>query len=199
MGLVELARPAPGNSSNAYGTVVVVLIIGPSARTCRVIPQWPPHGSKMIAETQRRRSLALGKVAVELQLTAQGYPCPRPFGLASLGVADCLRRREEVHSAGGWNKRTPSSSPRTRSSRPTVQSPTVAHWLCRDAGPRSRVLPAQQPAPRAPRDRRRRLRRVVRRCRPPTRRQVQLLGAPLGDIDTADIRQMAVVSVANRR
>jgi hypothetical protein len=58
----------------------------------------------MITETQRRRSLALGKVAVELQLTAQGYPCPRPFGLASLGVTDRLRKPEEIHSPGGWHK-----------------------------------------------------------------------------------------------
>ena len=64
----------------------------------------PAHGSQMIAETQGRRPLALGKVAVELQLTAQGDTCPDPFGLASLGVADRLRQREEVHSAGGWHE-----------------------------------------------------------------------------------------------
>ena len=58
----------------------------------------------MIAETQRRRPLALGKVAVKLQLTAQGSTCPDPFGLASLGVADRLRKREEVSRAGGWHK-----------------------------------------------------------------------------------------------
>jgi hypothetical protein len=58
----------------------------------------PAHGSQMIAETQGRRPLALGKVAVELQLPAQGDACPDPFGLASLGVADRLRNPEEVHS-----------------------------------------------------------------------------------------------------
>src|SRR5215211_1251234 len=58
----------------------------------------------MITETQRRRPLALRKVAVKLQLTAQGSTCPDPFGLASLGVADRLRNPEEVHSAGGWHK-----------------------------------------------------------------------------------------------
>jgi hypothetical protein len=58
----------------------------------------------MIAERQGRRLSTLRKVAVELQLTAQGDTCTDPFGLASLGVADRLRKREQVHSAGGWHK-----------------------------------------------------------------------------------------------
>jgi hypothetical protein len=59
----------------------------------------------MIAESQGRRLLTLRKVGVELHLTAQGDTCTDPFGLASLSVADRLRKREEVHSAGGWHKK----------------------------------------------------------------------------------------------
>ena len=59
----------------------------------------------MIAETQRRRPLALGKVAGKLHLTPQGDTCPDPLGLASLGVADRLRNPEEVHRGGGWHKK----------------------------------------------------------------------------------------------
>jgi hypothetical protein len=58
----------------------------------------------MLAETQGRRPLALGKVTVELQLTGQGDTCPDPVGLASFGVADRLGKPEEVHSPGGWHK-----------------------------------------------------------------------------------------------
>ena len=50
----------------------------------------PAHGSQMIAETQGRRPLALGKVAVELHLSAQGDTCAELSGLAPLGVADRL-------------------------------------------------------------------------------------------------------------
>jgi hypothetical protein len=162
----------------------------------------------MFAETQGRRPLALGEVAGELQLTAQGDTCPDPFGLASLGVADRLGKLKRSPAPAAGTKRTPSSSPRTTSSRPTVQSPTVtdanASWgrasrRCGPVGiaprlktgnpiarssavsrcsPRPPAPPAQQPAPRAPRDHRRRLRRVVRRCRPPTPRQVQPPRAP---------------------
>jgi hypothetical protein len=55
----------------------------------------------MIAETQGRRPLPPGKVAVELHLTAQGDTCMELFGLAPLGVADRLRKREDIPGPGG--------------------------------------------------------------------------------------------------
>jgi len=48
--------------------------------------------------------LALSKVGGKLHLTAQGDTCTDPFGLASLGVADRLRKHENVPSARGWHK-----------------------------------------------------------------------------------------------
>ncbi len=58
----------------------------------------------MIAETQGRRLSALSKVGVKLHLTAQGDTSTDSVGLAPLGVADRLRKREDVPSAGGWHK-----------------------------------------------------------------------------------------------
>jgi hypothetical protein len=58
----------------------------------------------MIAETPGRRLVALSKVGVKLHLTAQGDSGADPFGLASLGVADRFRKREDVPSADGWHK-----------------------------------------------------------------------------------------------
>jgi hypothetical protein len=105
VGLVELAGASAREFlENAYGNVVAVLLIGLQHEHARSFLDGPAHGSQMIAETQGRRPLALRKVAVELHLTAQGDTCPDPFGLAVLGVADRLRKREEVHSAGGWHK-----------------------------------------------------------------------------------------------
>src|ERR687891_1031567 len=62
------------------------------------------HGSQMITESQGRRLLALRQVGVEPHLTAQGDTGTDPFGLASLRVADRLRKREDVHSSGGLHK-----------------------------------------------------------------------------------------------
>jgi len=56
----------------------------------------------VIAESQRRCPLALGKVAVEPHLSAQGDACAELFGLAPLGVAD--RLRERVISVGSLSK-----------------------------------------------------------------------------------------------
>lgn len=67
----------------------------------------PTHGAQVIAEAQGRRPLALGKVGFELHLTAQGDTCTDPFGLASLGVADRLRERDDIPSADGWHKEQP--------------------------------------------------------------------------------------------
>ena len=61
----------------------------------------PAHGSQVLAETQGRYLLALGKVAVELHLTAQGDTCVDLSGLAPLGVADRLREREDIPGAAG--------------------------------------------------------------------------------------------------
>jgi len=58
----------------------------------------------MIAETQRRRLLAPNKVGVKLHLAAQGDTGTDPFGLASLGVADRLRAREDVPGASDGHK-----------------------------------------------------------------------------------------------
>jgi hypothetical protein len=58
----------------------------------------------MITEAQRRCLSALSKVGVELHLRPQGDTCTDPFGLASLGVADCLREREDVPGGGGRHK-----------------------------------------------------------------------------------------------
>jgi hypothetical protein len=60
VGLVELAGQRLEDSQrNAHGNVVVVLIIGPSARNARSFLNGPAHSSQMIAETQGRRLLAL--------------------------------------------------------------------------------------------------------------------------------------------
>src|SRR5918996_986760 len=75
--------------------------------------RWPlflngsAYGSQMIAERQGRGLLALRKVDDELHLAAQGDTCTHPFGLASLGVADPLRKREEVVSAGSRHEEHP--------------------------------------------------------------------------------------------
>jgi hypothetical protein len=61
----------------------------------------PAHGSQVIAETQGRCPLALGKVAVELHLSAQGGTCAELSGLAPLGVADRLGKREDFPGAAG--------------------------------------------------------------------------------------------------
>ena len=67
----------------------------------------PAHGSQVIAETQGRGPLALGQVAVEPHLTAQGDTCVELSGLASLGVADCLRKREDFLGAAGRHEQHP--------------------------------------------------------------------------------------------
>src|SRR3984957_5106851 len=61
----------------------------------------PAHGSQVIAETQGGHPLALGQVAVELHLTAQGDACAELSGLAPFGVADRLRQREDFPGATG--------------------------------------------------------------------------------------------------
>ena len=88
-----------------YLKVFAEAALGAGVGVVELFLDGPAQGSQMIAETQRWRPLALGKVAVKLQLTAQGDACPDPFGLASLGVADRLRNREEVPSGGGGHKK----------------------------------------------------------------------------------------------
>ncbi len=61
----------------------------------------PAYGSQVIAETQGRCPLALGKVAVELHLAAQGDACAELSGLAPLGVADRLGKGEDFPGAAG--------------------------------------------------------------------------------------------------
>ena len=53
----------------------------------------------MIAETQGRGPLALGQVAVELHLSAQGDTGAELPGLAPLGVADRLGQGEDFPGA----------------------------------------------------------------------------------------------------
>lgn len=67
----------------------------------------PTHGAQVIAKAQGRRPLALGKVGFELHLAAQGDTCLDPFGLASLGVADRLRERDDIPSTDGWHQEHP--------------------------------------------------------------------------------------------
>ncbi len=64
----------------------------------------PAHASQVIAETEGRRLCALCKVDVKLNLATQGNTSTHEFGLAPLGVADGLRKREDVPSACDWHK-----------------------------------------------------------------------------------------------
>ena len=75
-----------------------------SGWSARLFLNGPAHGSQMIAETQGRGPLALGQVAVELHLTAQGDTCAELSGLAPLGVADRLGQGEDFPGAAGWDE-----------------------------------------------------------------------------------------------
>ena len=77
--------------------------LGYTTKACLFL-DGPADGSQMIAETQGRRLPALSKVGVKLHLTTQGDTRTDSLGLASLGVADRLRKREDVRSAGAWHK-----------------------------------------------------------------------------------------------
>ncbi len=54
----------------------------------------------MITESQRRRLLALSKIRVELHLTPHGNTCTDKVSLASLGVANGFRKREDFVGTG---------------------------------------------------------------------------------------------------
>jgi len=64
----------------------------------------PAHASQVVAETEGRRLLALCKVDIKLNLATQGNTSTHEFGLAPLGVADGLGKREDVPSACDWHK-----------------------------------------------------------------------------------------------
>src|ERR1051326_4874993 len=58
----------------------------------------------MIAEAEGRRLLALSEIGPKLNLAPQGNTSTHEFGLAPLGVADGLGKREDVASACDWHK-----------------------------------------------------------------------------------------------
>src|SRR2546429_4983013 len=64
----------------------------------------PAHASQVVAETEGRRLFALCKVDVKLNLATQGNTSTDEFGLAPLGVADGLGKREDVPSACDGHK-----------------------------------------------------------------------------------------------
>src|SRR5256886_16934294 len=64
----------------------------------------PAHASQVVAETEGRRLFALCKVDIKLNLATQGNTSTHEFGLAPLGVADGLGKREDVPSACDWHK-----------------------------------------------------------------------------------------------
>lgn len=63
----------------------------------------PAHASQVIAETEGRRLSALCKVDAKLNLATEGNASPHEFGLAPLGVADYLRKREDFPGACDWH------------------------------------------------------------------------------------------------
>jgi hypothetical protein len=63
----------------------------------------PADASQVIAETEGRRLFAPCKVDAKLNLATEGNASPHEFGLAPLGVADCLREREDFSGACDWH------------------------------------------------------------------------------------------------
>src|SRR5258706_7630542 len=58
----------------------------------------------MVAEAEGRRLLAFSEVGPKLNVATQRNTSMHEFGLAPLGVADGLGKREDVPSACDWHK-----------------------------------------------------------------------------------------------